>query len=229
MQHKKYTKEGELSAEELESISETLIQAKFDRDKRNEWTQRLKDDYGVEKEVSQKKRVFSFSKLAIAAAIVCIAGIVTYTIATFSTPSYETVVENYIENLISLDNHAVVTRGDATIDAQVSQAITAYKNKEYDTSIARWKVIIASGKIQGFANYNIALCYLKTTPVASQKAIQYLVEASKTKTVREEANWALALVYLDANQKDKAKPILEEIIAKKAYKYKKAEILITLF
>ncbi|WP_430408898.1 tetratricopeptide repeat protein [Kordia sp.] len=228
MQHKKYTGGDELSAEELETMSETLIQAKFDRDKRNQWAQRLKDDYGVEKEDATNKRLFSFSKLAIAAAIVCIAGIVTYTIATFSTPSYDALVDKSIENLISFDNHAVITRGNNTVNVQVLEAITAYKNKEYDNSIARWEAIIATGKIQGFANYNIAMCYLKKTPIASQKAIPYLIEASKIKTVQEEANWALALVYLDVNQKEEAKNIFQKIVAKKAYKYKKAEIILKL-
>jgi Tfp pilus assembly protein PilF len=59
-----------------------------------------------------------------------------------------------------------------------------------------------------------------------KEAIKNLIEARKTRTVQEEANWALALAYLEANQKDKAKGILEEIIHAKAYKYKRAEILL---
>ena len=212
MQHKKYTEGDELSETELESISEELIQAKFDRDKRKTWEQRLKDDFGVEKEPVQKKQLGSFIKLAVAAAVVCILGIVTYNIITFTTPSYEIVVEDAIESLISIDNHAVVTRGDETVDAQVLNALTAYKNQEYDKSIARWEAIIATEKIQGIVNYNLALCYIHKKSSEPQKAIQYLIEARKDKTVQEEANWALALAYLQANQKAEAKEVLQMII-----------------
>lgn len=232
MQHKKYTEGESLSAEELESISEKLIQAKFDRDKRKDWEQRLKNDFGVEKETNQKKLIFPFAKLAIAAAIICIAGIVTYSIAIFTTSSYGTVVNESIENLISLDNQAVVTRGDETIDNQFSEAITAYKNKEYDKSIISWEAIVTNENIKengkGTAYYNLALCYLQKETSAPQKAIEYLLEARKTKTIAEEANWALALAYLRADQKEKSKEILQKIVEEKAYKYKKAEIIIGL-
>ncbi|WP_298420431.1 hypothetical protein [uncultured Kordia sp.] len=228
MQHKKYTEGEELSADELESISETLIQAKFDRDKRKKWAQRLKEDYNIDKESIQKKPVFRLSKLAIAAMIACVFGIVTYGIITTTMSSYDSFVKNSIENLITIDNHAVVTRGDSVVDAQVLQAIEAYKTQQYDKSIERWKTIITSGKIQGFASYNIALCYLQKTPSSPEKAINYLIEARQTKTIQEEANWALALAYLDVNQKEKAKEVLQQIIASKSYKYKKAEALIIL-
>ncbi|MBC8757465.1 hypothetical protein H2O64_22535 [Kordia sp. YSTF-M3] len=230
MQHKKYIKGEKLSDEELDSTSEKLIQAKFERDKRKAWEQRLKNEYGVEKEVLQKKRFFKLSKLAIAAAIVGIAGIVLYSIAIFVTPNFETIVNKSIENLDSIDNHALATRGDETIDAQVSAATLAYKNKEYDESIARWETILATESInknsKGTAYYNLAVCYLQKETSEPQKTIQYLLEARKSKTVQEESNWALALAYLQVNQKENAKDILEEIIHAKAYKYKKAEIII---
>lgn len=229
MQPKKYIKGEKLSEEELESVSEQLIQAKFDREKRKTWEERLKNEYGVEKEAVQKKRFFTFSKLAIAAAIVCIAGIVTYSMAIFGSSSYETIVKESIENLLSIDNHAVVIRGDETMNAEVSAAISAYKNKEYDKSIARWEAIIATGKMNGTSQYNLALCYLQKETSEPQKAIQYLLEARKVKTVQQEVNWALALAYLKVNQKENAKEILQEIIQAKAYKYKKAEILLALF
>lgn len=226
MQPKKYIKGEQLTEEELESISEELIQAKFDREKRKKWEQTLKTDYGVEKEAPKKEEKFKFSKLAIAAAIVFIAGIVLYSIAIFITPSYETIVNQSIENLDSIDNLALVTRGDEAIDTEVLAAISAYKNKEYDTSIKRWETIVATGKFTGTADYNLALCYLQKEVSDPKKAIQYLLEARKSKTVREEANWALALAYLQANQKENAKEILQEITDTKAYKYKKAEKLL---
>ncbi len=233
MQHKKYIEGETLSTEELESISEKLIQAKFDREKRTAWEQRLKDEYGVEKEIPQKEEKFKFSKLAIAAVIMCITGIIAYSIATFSTPSYDTIVNESIKSLFIIDNHAVVTRGDEVLDIQISEAIKAYKNKEYDKSIARWDTILATENSKrnskGTSDYNIALCYLQKEVSDPKKAIEYLLEARKSKTIQEEANWALALTYLQANQKNEAKDILEEIVEAKEYKYKKAEILLALF
>jgi tetratricopeptide (TPR) repeat protein len=226
MQHKKYTKGEALSAEELESISEKLIQAKLDRDKRKEWEQTLKTDYDVEKEALQKEQPFKFSKLAIAAAIMCITGIIAYSIAIFATPNYDTLVNKSIENVNIIDN--LVTRGNETVDTQVLTAITAYKNKEYDKSIANWEAIIATGNIKGTTYYNLALCYLHKETLDSQKAIEYLLEARKTKIVQEESNWALALTYMKTNQKEEAKAILQKIINEKAYKYKKAEKLLKL-
>lgn len=228
MKPEKYTEEEALSADELEAISAALIVAKFDREKRNTWKERLKDEYGVEREVTNIKNSFPFSKLAIAAIIVCIAGIVTYSVILFSTSSYDTVVNESIEKLFTIDNHAVVTRGDETVDRQVLSAIKAYKNKEYEQSIIVWKQLIAIGETTGSTYYNLALCYLQKEPSEPKEAIKNLIEAHNTKTVQQEANWALALAYLKADQEENAKKILQEIIHAKAYKYKKAEILIAL-
>lgn len=230
MQHNKYIKGEELSAEELESISEGLIEAKLDRDKRKEWEQRLKTDYNVKKEVFQNEQKFKISKLAIAAAIMCIAGIVAYSIAIFTTANYDTIVDTSIENLISIDTHAVVTRGNETIDSQMLIALTAYKNKEYNKSIVIWEVIVSVGNIKentkATAHYNLAICYLQKETSEPQKAIQYLLEARKTRTVQEESNWALALAYMKTNQKIAAKEILQKIVDENAYKYKKAKKLL---
>ena len=229
MDIKKYTEEGKLSADELEAISKELIQAKFDREKRKAWGQRLKDEYGVERGIAHKKRSFPFSKLAIAAILACITGIVMYSVILFSTSKYDNLVNESIEKLITIDNHAVVTRGDEAIDAQVLSAIEAYKNQEYEQSIIIWQQLITTGKLKGSTHYNLALCYLQKEPSATEEAIKNLLEARNTKTVQEEANWALALAYLQVNKKEEAKEILQEFIHAKAYKYKKAEALIKLF
>lgn len=225
MNYKKYTKEGELSAEELEAISSKLIDAKFDREKRNEWKERLKSEYGVEKETAYKKRSFPFSKLTIAAILVCISGVVIYSVILFSAPNYDSLVNESVEKLITIDNYAVVTRGEEAVDEQVLTAIRAYKDKNYELSITIWQQLITTRKIEGSTHYNLALCYLQKEPSEPKEAIKNLLEARNTKTVQEEANWALALAYLQANQKEEAKVILEEIIHAKAYKYKKAEAL----
>ncbi|WP_298511662.1 tetratricopeptide repeat protein [uncultured Kordia sp.] len=226
MDHKKYTEGTELSGDELEAISEKLIQAKFDREKRKAWEHRLRDEYGVTRESTPKKKKFPFSNLAIAAILMCIAGIVTYSVVSYLTPSYDSVVNESIEQLITIDNHAVVTRGNKLVNEEVLAAINAYEDKKYDESIAIWKKLISSEKIRGTFHYNLALCYLQKTPPETSSAITNLEAARKTKTIQEEANWALALAYLQIDQKDKAKKVLQEIIQAKAYKYKRAEIIL---
>lgn len=226
MDFKKYTEGESLSAEELEAMSAELIQAKFDRDKRTDWARRLKEEYGVKRAIEKPKRAFPFSKLAVAAILTAIAALVTYSVVLFSTPNYNSIVEESIENLITIDTYAVVTRGNEDIDTLVLQALDLYKKELYASSIAVWQDLISKGEVKGVAEYNIALCYLKKEPPVAQKAITNLLEARQTKTVQQEANWALALVYLQTNQKEKATKILEGIIQAKAYKYKKAQALL---
>ncbi|WP_046755776.1 hypothetical protein [Kordia jejudonensis] len=227
MDYKKYTEKGTLSTDELEAISEELIQAKFDREKREALTARLKNEFGVTRETTPKKKNVLFSKLAIAAILVGFIGIVTYSVILYTTPSYDSVVKASIENLITIDNQAVVTRGDESVHKETLAAINAYKNQQYDESIIIWKKIISAEKVEGASYYNLAICYLQKTPPEPSVAINFLVKARNAKTVQEEANWALALAYIQANRKAEAKEILEEIIRAKAYKYKRAEVLLT--
>ncbi|AXG71588.1 type III secretion low calcium response chaperone LcrH/SycD [Kordia sp. SMS9] len=227
MNHKKYTEGQSLSPEELEAISEELIQAKFDREKKTKWSQQLKEQYGVEKQPAKTKYRFLFSKVAIAAILVCVAGIVASVIL-FSKPSYETVLNESIENLVTIDNQAIVTRGNEVEKTQMVAALEAYNNKKYDESIRIWQQLVALGENKGTAEYNLALCYLQKEPVELAVVIKNLKIAVQTKTVQPEANWALALAYLKANQKEAATEILQEIIRAKAYKYKKAAQFIEL-
>ncbi|MEM6720704.1 MAG: hypothetical protein AAF611_15350 [Bacteroidota bacterium] len=226
MDYKKYTEGESLSAEELEAMSGALIEAKFDREKRSAWEKRLKDEFGVAKELPKNQRRFPFSRLAIAAVIAVVAGLITYSIVLFSTPTYDAIVDEAIENLITIDTYAVVTRGDEAVDAQVSNALNLLKTEKYEESIVIWKALIAEGEAKGTAEYNVALCYLQKESPEVEKAIENLLKAHTVKTVQEEANWALALAYLEATDTGKARVILEEIIRAKAYKYKKAEVLI---
>lgn len=229
MSHKKYTEGESLSGEELEAISEDLIQAKFDREKRAAWAQELKDTYGVERTVAESKRVFPFSKLAIAAVLLVFAGIVTYSIVQFSSPSYDSVVQESIENLNTITIYEVATRGDEKVDKQVAKAYELLTNKMYEESILLWEQLISQGTAKGTAEFYVALCYLQKETPMFQEAINNLLEARKTKTIVHETNWALALAYLQSDQKEKATEILQEIIRAKAYKYKKATELIELY
>ena len=222
MDYKKYTEGDSLSDEELEQLSEELIQAKFDREKRQEWAQQLKDDYGVNRDTQTSKRRFPFSKLAFAAMFIGIVGVLTYIILLFSTPNFNAIVNESIENLSYFDPSADGTRGDETTNAQRVAAQEAYNEKNYEESIRIWTKLLATNnnKDKGLGNYNLGLCYLQKEPSEPKKAITQLLEACKT--IPEESNWALALAYIQDDQLQKAKEILQEIVQAKAYKYEKA-------
>ena len=227
MSYKKYTEKESVSAEELETASEALIEAKFDREKRADWTQKLKENYGVTRTVAKPKRRFLFSKIAIAAILIVLVGIVT-SIVLFSSSKYETVLQESIENLILIDNYAVTTRGDEDVNTEVLKAIEAYKNKQFEESIDIWEKFVANGKIKGTAAYNLALCHIQKEPPAAKIAVEYLQKARTDTTVQQEANWALALAYLQLGEKEKGKAILQEILQAKAYKQQKAAKILEL-
>jgi tetratricopeptide (TPR) repeat protein len=225
MEFKKYTEGNSLSDEELEKISGDLIQAKFDREKRNQWAQKLKDDYGVERKKQASKLRFLFSKLSVAAILVGIAGIVLYTVF-LASPTLNALVDESIENLVVIENYGMTTRGDEEVDAAIMSALVAFKEKKYQESINRWQALLSIKNIKGTANYHLGLAYLQKDAPEPEEAITYLLEAQKDQRIQAETNWALAIAYLKSEQQQKAKKILEEIVQAKAYKNQKATVLL---
>ena len=247
----KYIK-GNMSEEEFEHISEQLIQAKFDRDKKKIWQQKLKEQYGVERTTTPKKRLFY--RLYIAASFLLLLAVSIYFMNSNSKPDHLLALNEHIEDLTIISGSPF--RGDNDIDAKIEKASQYYRDKQFDKSILLWQQIIASEKeiasIKKIASekgidiqilnsgidinftfyinkayYDLAVCYLQKLSPEPKQAIKFL-KISGLNGPKEEIAWMLSLAYLKDGQKEKGIEGLSEIVDKKMYKSNEAKKLLDL-
>lgn len=222
MSLKKYI-QGELSEAELEAISEELIQAKFDREKKNEWQQKLKNKYDVEKKIQRKWR---FSNLSIAASFALVLTSSIYLIISGNNNNPNDVVNDYIKNLSIISEQKMAFRGSSSVNTKIENAALNYRNKKFNESITVFEQI-KSDSIN-IIYYDLALCYLQKTQPEPKKAITLLLKSKTLYEFRHEIKWVLSLAYLKNNEKEKAIKELSEIVRENEFMSKEAQILLTI-
>ncbi len=208
----------------MDRNNEQLIQDKFDRDKKKIWEQKLKEQYGVERTATPKKR--PFYKLYIAASFLVLLAVSVYFITSNATPDHLLAVNDHLEDLTVISKQRF--RGDNATDLQIEKAGQYYRDKQFDESIVILQQIIASGKTMGTAYYDLAVCYLQKPSPEPGQAIAFLKLSESFNGPKEETTWMLSLAYLKDGQKDKGIEGLSEIADKKMYKSSEAGKLLDL-
>jgi len=217
---KKYIR-GNYTEAEFETFSEQLITQKLNRDKRNEWEHKLKENYGVER-TSPFEGKTTFGKKqwiivsSIAASLLLLVSFF-FIMPAINTPAYLQAVNQQIDNLSIMGDQSVIRKGPQNVELTRKQANLAYMNKNYEKSIQLWEAMILANQATGLDFFYLALCQLQKTPPAPQKTIQTLLKAKTLNGPEEEINWILALAYVKAEEIDKAKTLLAEIVKEKAY------------
>ena len=228
---KKYIR-GDYTDAEFEAFSEQLITQKLDRDKRKEWTYKLKERYGVERASSIEEKP-SFGKKqwiiisSIAASLLLLVSFF-FVLPAINTPAYLQAVNQQIDNLSIMGDQSVIRKGPQDVELTRKQANLAYMNKEYAKSIQLWEAMVTTNQATGLDFFYLALCQLQKSPPAPQRTIQALLKAKTLNGPEEEINWILALAYVKAEEIDQAKILLARIVKDQAYQAPAAKKILDL-
>ncbi len=218
-------KNEKLSEPELEAISEQLIQAKLDRDKKKEWTQKLKEEYQVVQNTKtlppkRKTKLWLFSA---AAAILLLISIFLLIPQTNET-DYIAVVDHHIETLAIMSDQSVFRKGGPEVEALRKKANLSYVNKEYEAGIPYWEQLIASSEATSTDYFYLAISHLKKANADPQQTISLLLKSTSLgSSLEEETAWVLALVYLKVGNTTAGIQELSRIVENNSYQAKEAK------
>jgi len=220
-------KEGKLSEAELEQMSEVLIHAKLDRDKKREWAKILKDKYGVE-EVATPKSFWKGKNmlwgLMIAASVALFASFFPFN----TNPSYLDIANEQIDQLSIMSDQSIFRKGIHEVDSMRKEATLAYANKQFEVSERLWKKVLQSEEGKPIDHFYLGLCQLQKVSPDTPQAIASLEKSRASQSMQEEINWVLSLAYLKAGKTAMAKQELTNIVDNKAYKATEAKKILTL-
>ena len=113
-----------LSEVELELISERMINAKLERDKRREWANQLQQEYGLIKPPPPKVaaiKKYRFHLMAIAASLLVLLSAF-FVYEAFSSPPFAKIVDEEIENLNIMSDQSIFRKGEEEINNLRKQA-----------------------------------------------------------------------------------------------------------
>lgn len=217
---KKYI-DGDLSAEELDLFTKKMLQAKFDKEREQRWKEKLASEHNVHR--TQQTKVVPLKKyrqwLFLAASILVIAVAVVFVLD--SSPAPTTLATNLIEQ--DFFDYQNTTRGDDDVEQIHLDAINAYNNKDFVTSIQLYKQLDNTNVEHSFF---LGLSYLYNKDYS--QAVQQLLATQKNdtnQTLTQETQWFLGLAYIQNNQLELAKQTLSNI-QPSDWNYSKAQKLL---
>jgi hypothetical protein len=221
----------EMDDEAMEEFVENIIHQKFDHEKKQAWSQILKDKHGLErkKQPDQTARVFSIRRiLSIAAAIALILGAF-YFIDQTSLSTDQALAQSYVDELPIMADQLVARKGDFNEDETRIKANEAYINMDFDSAVGYWTEIVNNQTDTPYDLFYLGVSTLRANPSQPKKAINFLLEAqTNAPNLRHEINWVLSLAYVRSGQIEKARPILKSIVATQEYMSEPAANLLEL-
>jgi hypothetical protein len=105
----------------------------------------------------------------------------------------------------------------------LDNALLNFSQEKYRSAIAEFQKLLAYSPGDVNASFYLAMAYYKTGKLGLAERNFNKVLKHSDKTFAEEAKWHLALVYIEADEPGKAKPLLEEIIAGNGFYAKNAK------
>lgn len=207
----KYLK-GELSEKELDDFTKKLVQAKFDKEKKEQWSRLLEEEHGIKRK-ADKPKVTPFSpRFLKAAAAIALIIVALFFYPRLVKPSLEQLADNYLK--YEKFEGRSTRKGADEISLLRMQAMTAYDASKYQEAIGIYNKILELEKNSLDDRFYLALnaLYLKKY----ENAIHYFLEARTmgadgNDRFREEINWFLSLTYLKSGAPEKAKIELAKI------------------
>jgi hypothetical protein len=220
-------KEGKLSEAELEQMSEALISAKLDRDKKREWAQILKDKYGVQEAPAPKsfwKGKSTLWGLMIAASVVLFASFFPFN----QSPDLQEMVDQQISALSIMSDQSIFRKGAHEVDSMRKEATMAYANKQFEVSERLWEKVVGSEQEKPIDHFYLGLCQLQKSPSEPSQAVLSLQKSNASQGMKEEIAWVLSLAYLKAGETDHAVQELNKIVSQSAYKSAEAKKILAM-
>lgn len=221
----KYLK-GQTEPTELETVTEALIKKTVDQQYRQEWAKELADQHGIRRKVAARSTVKSMYRWVAAVAATLILGILGWQLLQPTSPSYQELAQAYLAEEPFANNE--VRKGSEDVGEWRAEAIQAYNQKEYKKSAAVREKVIASGKATEEDYFYQGLSYLYQGEARAAAAITNFQAAlaQPNRNLQAEANWFLALAYLQNGQLPEAEELLQMIVADQSWKKDNAAALL---
>ena len=207
-----------ISNENLESFGEEAVKYGVEKDLRKRYDKILSDQ-----KKSKRRKVFNISQIRkiAAVALIFLVSILLFQ-RYYPTQSLESLAQNYLENTNIPGNQDITRKGQETAHEIQREANYAYQLKNYPLAVSKFEILDSLNLLTPIDQFYLGICQLrsKNYPEAIN-AFESLDE--KNVSMKEEVTWLLSLSYLLHNQKDKAKPLLEQIISTDQFKAKEAK------
>ncbi len=219
---------NKMNSEELEQYTAKLLRAKFDKQRSGRWQKLLKEGHGVDrkdKSDSDGSRRWLWGIAAVAASLLLL-WIINPLEQTSNALSPTELAQQYIYE--QPYPNALTRKGPEVIPQIRLNAAEAYNAEDYPKAIRLGLQIANSPQANVSDCFFLAMSYLylKDYPSAAKYFQQAQSFAQQTDDFQQESNWLLALTYLQMNEPQKAKALLQKIVAQKEWKMEKAEKLL---
>lgn len=224
----KYLEET-LGEQEVEEITQHLIKNKFDKETRNRWAKKLKEEHQIDRSKEQPtlKRFFRFGPklLSVAAGLLLLLGAF-WIYQTIQPPSVDNRVALHLDNDKLTYN---VARKDTAIQPEIREKFSEAFNQENYALASRLGEDLLN---QQYANsddyFFIGLSHLYQEKWA--KSIDLLENAKQLAGEKgrfvDEMNWFLSLAYIKIGNEPEARRLLQQIVEKKAWHSEEAAALL---
>lgn len=204
--------DGTLKDAEWEQLAEALIQAKFDKAKRDEWSQQL-HEMGVERNVpAMQFQASTIRKWLAAATILLVAGTLSwYFLGQSALTPAQQMAGNYLEQPFRLNQGN--TRGEASIEKNRGKAIEAFDMRQYEKSLQYLQIIEAEGQAKAADYFQMGLCLMYQKKPDYTAALRTFEAARKQDATvyADEINWFAGLCHLMSNQLEAARVELKKV------------------
>lgn len=160
-------------------------------------------------------------KLAYGVATVFLVGIVSVLYLGRETASEKLFAEYYQ----LYPNIASSVRGEQT-EGKLQDALQQYDAGDFKAALALLQEILVVEPGHAMANFYAGVCYLKLNEASKALANLQQVIEQKDERLAEPAEWYLALAYLQQNDTEKTRVLLNSIIAKKHIYKEQATMLL---
>lgn len=208
-------KQGALSDEEWEKLTQHLLNAKFDREKSKEWAQMLKEQ-GIERNPtlihSPVKRLNLPRFAAIAAAFIALAAATWFFVLQPRGETVRTLAANHLEQPFRFNGGN--TRGEDSMEKNRGRALEAFANKDYEKSLDYLQQVEAEGQAKAADYFQMGLCLLYQKNADYRGALNAFNKATDNdpNAYKDEIYWFSALCYIQLGDNTQAGKALNHVI-----------------
>ncbi|MBL7825039.1 MAG: hypothetical protein JNJ57_00295 [Saprospiraceae bacterium] len=204
---------GTLKDDEWESLAQSMILAKFDRDKMKQWSDQLE-----QMEVRRNAPAFHFSMprlkrlLAAATLLLAFSTLAWYFLLHDSRSPAQQMAAMHLEQPFRLNQGN--TRGEASVEKNRGQAIEAFEMKMYEKSLRYLRTIESEGHAKASDYFQMGLCLMYQPSPDYGAAVRAFETAGRLDPVAylDERNWFTGLCQLMNNNVGAAKIALQKVI-----------------
>jgi hypothetical protein len=215
----------ELGDKDFDRFTGFLVEKKFDQEQKEEWGRLLKENHNIQRQPQAIRRSLRWSLAAAAAAALLIASVVFW--PQTSSSGYRQLADQYVQELPVMADQLVFRKGQFQEDATRIKANEAYIEQDFPTAIEQWELLISHQKDNNYDRFYLGVSYLRADKAQPEKALTLLQEAKlTTPELRQEINWIMALAYIQTDQLQNARILLETIVQNDEYMSAKAAQLL---